>query len=86
MEDHKSEIANWDLGAGIYISFYSIKNSFQDDTGTMSELVRKLGSYINSVDLSTHSVHISMQSGHCLMNCTPTTVYSLSCADAISCK
>lgn len=38
MEDHKSEIAHWDLGAGIYISFYSIKNSFQDDTNTMSEL------------------------------------------------
>ncbi|KAF9686248.1 hypothetical protein SADUNF_Sadunf03G0139100 [Salix dunnii] len=38
MEDHKSEIENWDLGAGIYISFYSIKSSLQDDTNTMSEL------------------------------------------------
>ncbi|KAJ4965646.1 hypothetical protein NE237_017495 [Protea cynaroides] len=31
MEEHKSEIADWDLGAGIYISFYIIKNSLQDD-------------------------------------------------------
>ncbi|KAG5249766.1 PRECOCIOUS family protein [Salix suchowensis] len=38
MEDHKSEIENWDLGAGIYISFYLIKSSLQDDTNTMSEL------------------------------------------------
>lgn len=68
MEDHKSEIANWDLGAGIYISFYSIKNSFQDDTSTMSELVRKLGSYINSVDLSTHSVHHYQHAKWSLLN------------------
>lgn len=31
MDEHKSEIANWDLGAGIYIDFYTIKCSFQDD-------------------------------------------------------
>jgi len=31
MEEHKSEIADWDLGAGIYIDFYTIKSSFQVD-------------------------------------------------------
>lgn len=40
MEDHKSEIENWDLGAGIYISFYLIRSSLQEDNNTMAELVR----------------------------------------------
>lgn len=30
MEDHKSEIADWDLGAGIYIMFYQLKSSLQN--------------------------------------------------------
>ncbi|OAY52713.1 nuclear pore complex protein NUP96 [Manihot esculenta] len=38
MEDHKSQIENWDLGAGIYISFYLIRSSFQENDNTMSEL------------------------------------------------
>ncbi|KAK7299835.1 hypothetical protein RJT34_10663 [Clitoria ternatea] len=38
MEDHKSEIENWELGAGIYISFYLMRNSLQGDTNTMTEL------------------------------------------------
>ncbi|KAL2972664.1 hypothetical protein AAZX31_14G005900 [Glycine max] len=38
MEDHKSEIENWELGAGIYISFYLMRNSLQDDTNAMTEL------------------------------------------------
>ncbi|KAK8331472.1 hypothetical protein V6Z11_A10G077200 [Gossypium hirsutum] len=38
MENHKSEIENWDLGAGIYISFYVLRSSFQDDNNTMAEL------------------------------------------------
>ncbi|KAJ0075769.1 hypothetical protein Patl1_34709 [Pistacia atlantica] len=38
MENHKSEIENWDLGAGIYISFYLIRSSFQEHNDTMSEL------------------------------------------------
>lgn len=41
MEDHKSEIENWELGAGIYISFYLMRNSLQDDTNAMTELVRE---------------------------------------------
>ena len=41
MEDHKSEIENWDLGAGIYISFYLLRSSLQEDNDkTMTELVR----------------------------------------------
>lgn len=42
MEDYKSEIENWDLGAGIYISFYLLRSSLQEDNITMSELVWKL--------------------------------------------
>ncbi|XAR50491.1 hypothetical protein NMG60_11004833 [Bertholletia excelsa] len=38
MEDHKSEIENWDLGAGIYISFYILRSSLQEDNNTMSEM------------------------------------------------
>lgn len=38
MEDHKSEIEDWDLGAGIYISFYELKSSLQEDNDTMSEM------------------------------------------------
>ncbi|KAM6586011.1 hypothetical protein CsatB_013013 [Cannabis sativa] len=38
MEDHKSEIDNWDLGAGIYIAFYFLRNSLLEDNDTMSEL------------------------------------------------
>ncbi|KAK2378290.1 Nucleoporin autopeptidase [Trifolium repens] len=38
MEDFKSEIENWDLGAGIYISFYLMRNKLQGDTNAMSEL------------------------------------------------
>jgi len=39
MEDHKSEIENWELGAGIYISFYLMRNSLQGDTNSMTKLV-----------------------------------------------
>lgn len=39
MEDHKSEIENWDLGAGIYISFYTLRSSLEEDDDTMTELV-----------------------------------------------
>ncbi|XP_076904815.1 nuclear pore complex protein NUP96-like [Bidens hawaiensis] len=38
MEDHKSEIENWDLGAGIYITFYSLKSSLKEDDDTMTGL------------------------------------------------
>ncbi|KAI3680680.1 hypothetical protein L6452_35453 [Arctium lappa] len=39
MEDHKSEIENWGLGAGIYISFYTLRSSLEEDDDTMTELV-----------------------------------------------
>ncbi|WJX55878.1 hypothetical protein P8452_41598 [Trifolium repens] len=38
MEDFKSEIENWDLGAGIYISFYLMRNKLQGDANAMTEL------------------------------------------------
>lgn len=38
MEDHKSEIEHWDLGAGVYISFYLIRSSLQEENNTMCEL------------------------------------------------
>eukprot|EP00257_Ricinus_communis_P009024 XP_002527319.2 nuclear pore complex protein NUP96 [Ricinus communis] len=38
MEDHKSELENWDLGAGIYLSFYLIRSSFQEGYNNTSEL------------------------------------------------
>ncbi|KAI5660433.1 hypothetical protein M9H77_29226 [Catharanthus roseus] len=38
MEDHKSEIEEWDLGAGMYISFYLLRSSLQEDSNTMTEL------------------------------------------------
>ena len=39
MEDHKSEIENWELGGGIYISYYLMRNSLQGDTNAMTQLV-----------------------------------------------
>ncbi|XVE89174.1 hypothetical protein DITRI_Ditri19aG0129300 [Diplodiscus trichospermus] len=38
MEDYKSEIENWDLGAAIYISFYVLRSSLEEDNNTMGEL------------------------------------------------
>ncbi|KAL3631789.1 hypothetical protein CASFOL_024773 [Castilleja foliolosa] len=38
MEDHKSVIEDWDLGAGLYISFYLLRSSFQEESNTMTEL------------------------------------------------
>lgn len=39
MEDHKSEIEDWDLGAGIYISFYLLRSSLQEDSDTMNQVI-----------------------------------------------
>lgn len=39
MEDHKSEIEDWDLGAGIYISFYLLRSSLQEDNDAMNQVV-----------------------------------------------
>lgn len=38
MEDHKSEIEDWDLGAGIYISFYLLRSSLQEDNDAMNQI------------------------------------------------
>uniref|UniRef100_A0A0D9Z2Q9 Peptidase S59 domain-containing protein n=1 Tax=Oryza glumipatula TaxID=40148 RepID=A0A0D9Z2Q9_9ORYZ len=32
LEDHKSEIADWELGAGIYIDFFILRNSMQEES------------------------------------------------------
>ncbi|WOL00606.1 nuclear pore complex protein [Canna indica] len=37
MEEHKSQIADWDLGAGIYVDFYILRSQLQEED-TMSEL------------------------------------------------
>lgn len=31
MEDHKKEIANWSLGGGLFIDFYDLRSSMQED-------------------------------------------------------
>lgn len=38
MEGHKSEIENWEFGAGVYISFYMMRNSLQEGNH-MTEMV-----------------------------------------------
>lgn len=39
MDGHKSEIEEWDLGAGMYISFFTLRTSLQEDSNTMTESV-----------------------------------------------
>lgn len=39
MEEHKPEIADWDLGAGIYFDFYILRSSLKEGD-IMSETVR----------------------------------------------
>ncbi|KAH9609004.1 hypothetical protein KSS87_020553 [Heliosperma pusillum] len=39
MEDSKSGIEDWDLGAGIYISFYLLRSSLRGDDDDMTKLV-----------------------------------------------
>lgn len=38
MEDNKSEIENWHLGAGIYLSFYDLRNSLHEESDTLIQL------------------------------------------------
>ncbi|WOL13916.1 nuclear pore complex protein [Canna indica] len=37
MEEHKSQITDWDLGAGIYVDFYILRSQLQGED-TMNEL------------------------------------------------
>ncbi|CAL4920998.1 unnamed protein product [Urochloa decumbens] len=48
LENHKSEIADWDLGAGIYIDFYTLKASMQEESA-MDDL---LGGKMNHAKIS----------------------------------
>ncbi|XP_006649480.1 nuclear pore complex protein NUP96 [Oryza brachyantha] len=42
LEDHKSEIADWELGAGIYIDFFILRSSMQEEsTVDDSDLLEK---------------------------------------------
>jgi hypothetical protein len=47
LENHKYEIADWDLGAGIYVDFYVLKNSMQE-RNAMDDSVQALTSETNS--------------------------------------
>ncbi|CAI9267393.1 unnamed protein product [Lactuca saligna] len=38
MEEHKSEIENWDVGAGIYMTFYTLRISLEEDDDAMTEM------------------------------------------------
>ncbi|KAJ7532285.1 hypothetical protein O6H91_14G081000 [Diphasiastrum complanatum] len=44
-EENKLEIENWELGAGLFMEFYSLKNSFQEDssTGELNLLEKEIG-------------------------------------------
>ncbi|KAE8662927.1 putative kinase [Hibiscus syriacus] len=54
MGNHKSEIENWDLGAGIYISFYVLRSSFQEDNNTIAELLPGYGVVLNDILSLSH--------------------------------
>nr|GFB39724.1 nuclear pore complex protein NUP96 isoform X1 [Tanacetum cinerariifolium] len=56
MEDHKLEIKNWDLGAGIYIKYYTLRRSLKEDESSMNEPV------CNSVTYNDRMVAISARS------------------------
>lgn len=55
MEEHKSEIADWDLGAGIYIDFYTIKASLQEDDA-MYDAVRDPTAYFTNMHIVNQHV------------------------------
>jgi nuclear pore complex protein Nup98-Nup96 len=38
LEGHDTEVENWDIGAGLYIEFYTLKTSFVDSFGPVDEL------------------------------------------------
>ena len=48
MEDYKSEIEDWDLGAGVYISFYLLRSTLQGDDD-INKLVNIFWLYVDSV-------------------------------------
>lgn len=48
LDGHLTEVEDWDLGAGIYIDFLTLKNSFVDTLGPIEELVWCLMSSVNT--------------------------------------
>lgn len=83
MENHKSEIENWDLGAGIYISFYLIRSSLQENDNPMSEMVRELAINVavclNLVILCSKSLHILVLQLKAFLFCGFCQFLNLSC-------
>lgn len=55
MEDHKSEIEDWDLGGGIYISFYLLRSSLQGDDSDINKLVSILALCLCCVEAGSYS-------------------------------
>lgn len=60
MEEHKSEIADWDLGAGIYIDFYTLRNVFQDN-----QLMEKLDS-LEKKNAACQNFYVHLNQSLCL--------------------
>lgn len=57
LENHKYEIADWDLGAGIYMDFYVLKNSMQernamDDSDSLEEMSESCRSFFGRLNES----------------------------------
>ncbi|PKA54513.1 hypothetical protein AXF42_Ash000348 [Apostasia shenzhenica] len=60
MEEHKSKIADWDIGAGIYIDFYIIRGSLQEETATSEPdlLARRNDEYRNFFNRLNESLRV----------------------------
>lgn len=43
LEGHLTEVEDWDLGAGIYIEFLTLKSSFKDTSNVVEGLVCDVG-------------------------------------------
>jgi len=60
MKEHKSEIADWELGAGIYIDFYTLRNVFQDN-----QLMEKLDS-LEKKNVACKDFYVHLNQSLCL--------------------
>ncbi|KAH9318155.1 hypothetical protein KI387_019924, partial [Taxus chinensis] len=60
MEDNKSEIADWDLGVGIYMDFYTLRHAFQDN-----QLIDELDS-LEKKNVSCRNFYIRLKESLCL--------------------
>ncbi|GLJ48858.1 hypothetical protein SUGI_1030380 [Cryptomeria japonica] len=60
MEGNKLEIADWDLGAGIYMDFYTLRQSFQDN-----QLTEELDS-LEKKNVSCRDLYVRLKESLCL--------------------